>query len=142
VQGGELTVSESNLQDGSAPDAGALTQQGTFKITAPDGLQSLSVGGISVVSGGVAAGFPQSIVTPEGNTLTVTGYDPTRGVVSYSYTLVDNENHPGGEGSISEVFQVVATDVDGSTATGSLDVIVRDDAPQAVDDSNAVAATE
>ncbi|MEX0295310.1 retention module-containing protein [Pseudomonas putida] len=142
VQGGELTVSESNLQDGSAPDAGALTQQGTFKITAPDGLQSLSVGGISVVSGGVAAGFPQSIVTPEGNTLTVTGYDPTTGVVSYSYTLVDNENHPGGEGSISEVFQVVAKDVDGSTATGSLDVTLRDDVPQAVDDSNAVAATE
>ncbi|HEN8714451.1 TPA: retention module-containing protein, partial [Pseudomonas putida] len=142
VQGGELTVSESNLQDGSAPDAGALTQQGTFKITAPDGLQSLSVGGISVVSGGVAAGFPQSIVTPEGNTLTVTGYDPATGVVSYSYTLVDNENHPGGEGSISEVFQVIAKDVDGSTATGSLDVTIRDDVPQAVDDSNAVAATE
>ncbi|WAB96801.1 retention module-containing protein [Pseudomonas putida] len=144
VQGGELTVYEKNLQDGSAPDAGALTQQGTFKVTAPDGLQSLSVGGISVISGGVVAGFPQSIVTPEGNTLTVTGYDPATGVVSYSYTLTGTEQHADGAGSnsLSEHFQVVAKDVDGSTATGSLDVTIRDDVPQAVDDSNAVAATE
>ncbi|MCU9546023.1 cadherin-like domain-containing protein, partial [Pseudomonas mosselii] len=51
VNGGELTVYEKNLADGSAPNPGALTQSGTFTVSAPDGLQSLSVGGISVVSG-------------------------------------------------------------------------------------------
>ncbi|OWQ37800.1 VCBS domain-containing protein, partial [Pseudomonas sp. DrBHI1] len=124
VNGGELTVYEKNLADGSAPNPGALTQSGTFTVSAPDGLQSLSVGGISVVSGGVAASFPQSITTALGNTLTITGYNPTTGVISYSYTLLDNETHANGDGanSLTEHFTVTATDTDGSTASGSLDV--------------------
>ncbi|PIK76525.1 retention module-containing protein [Pseudomonas sp. 382] len=144
LQNGELTVYEKNLSDGTSPDANALTQQGTFKVTAPDGLQSLSVGGIAVVTGGVAVGFPQSLVTAQGNTLTITGYNSATGVVSYSYTLTDNGSHPDGAGtnSLSEHFDVVAKDVDGSTATGSLDVNIVDDVPKAVDDSNAVTATE
>ncbi|MDZ3993291.1 retention module-containing protein [Pseudomonas sp. Teo4] len=144
VQGGELNVYEKHLGDGSAPNASELTQQGTFKVTAPDGLQSLSVGGINVVTGGVPAGFPQSVVTPEGHTLTITGYDPATGVVSYSYTLTDNESHANGNGanSLSEHFQVIAKDVDGSTTTGSLDVNIVDDVPKAYDDGNAVTATE
>ena len=144
VQGGELTVYEKHLADGSAPNEAALTQQGTFKVSAPDGLQSLSVGGITVVSNGVAAGFPQSITTPEGNTLTVTGYNPSTGVVSYSYTLLDNESHPngGGANSISEQFTVIAKDADGDTSTGTLDVNIVDDQPKALNDTNAVTATE
>jgi 3D (Asp-Asp-Asp) domain-containing protein len=85
VNGGELTVYEKNLSDGTSPDASALTQSGTFTVTALDGLQTLTVGGINVVTGGVAAGFPQSVVTPLGSTLTITGYNPATGVVSYSY---------------------------------------------------------
>ncbi|TLP52260.1 MULTISPECIES: hypothetical protein, partial [Pseudomonas] len=68
VEGGEVTVYEKHLGDGSAPNTGALTQGGTFTVSAPDGLQTLTVGGIAVVSGGVAAGFPQSVTTPLGNT--------------------------------------------------------------------------
>ncbi|MFP3632480.1 hypothetical protein SB776_38390, partial [Burkholderia sp. SIMBA_045] len=63
VYGGELTVYEKNLSDGTSPNTPALTQSGTFTVTALDGLQTLDVGGIHVVAGGVAAGFPQSIVT-------------------------------------------------------------------------------
>ncbi|WP_143515216.1 retention module-containing protein, partial [Pseudomonas putida] len=144
VNGGELVVQERHLGDGSSPDAGALTQGGSFTITAPDGLQSLTVGGISVISGGVAAGFPQSITTPLGNTLTITGYNPGTGVVSYSYTLLDNEAHPDGNetNSLGESFTVVATDTDGSSATGNLDVSIVDDVPTAVGDTNATTATE
>jgi len=140
--GGELTVYEKNLSDGSSPNASALTQSGTFTVTALDGLQTLTVGGISVVSGGVATGFPQSITTGLGNTLTITGYNAATGVISYSYTLLDNENHPtaNGANSLSEHFNVVATDADGSTASGSLDVNVVDDLPTAVNDSNGVAS--
>ena len=94
VESGELTVFEKNLGDGSAPDATALTQNGTFTVTALDGVTTLTVGGIAVVSGGVAAGFPQSTTTPLGGTLTITGFNAATGVVSYSYTLVDNEAHP------------------------------------------------
>ena len=141
VNGGELTVYEKNLSDGTSPDAPALTQSGTFTVTALDGLQTLSVGGIAVVSGGVAAGFPQSIVTPLGSTLTITGYNPATGVVSYSYTLVDNETHPNANGanSITENFNVVATDTDGSTASGQINVNIVDDLPSAHPDSASVA---
>ncbi|MGY4815818.1 retention module-containing protein [Pseudomonas chlororaphis subsp. piscium] len=142
IEGGEITVYEKNLADGSSPDAGALTQSGSFTLTALDGMQSLTVGGINVVTGGVAAGFPQSVTTALGNTLTITGYNAATGVISYSYTLVDNEDHPtaNGANSLSEHFNVVATDVDGSTASGSLDVNVVDDLPTAVNDSNGVAS--
>ncbi|MGG7598216.1 retention module-containing protein [Pseudomonas sp. WC1] len=137
VNGGELTVYEKNLADGSAPNPGALTQSGTFTVAAPDGLQTLSVGGITVVSGGVAASFPQSITTALGNTLTITGFNPATGVISYSYTLLDNENHASGDGanSLPEHFTVTATDTDGSTATGSLDVNIIDDLPKANPDA-------
>ncbi|WP_236170450.1 retention module-containing protein, partial [Pseudomonas parakoreensis] len=141
VNGGELTVYEKNLSDGTSPDASALTQSGTFTVTALDGLQTLTVGGINVVTGGVAAGFPQSTVTPLGSTLTITGYNPATGVVSYSYTLVDNETHPNGNGanSITENFNVVATDTDGSTASGQINVNIIDDLPSAHADSASVA---
>ncbi|MEG1817486.1 retention module-containing protein [Pseudomonas sp.] len=143
VEGGELTVFEKNLVDGSSPDGTALTQGGSFTVTAPDGLQTLTVGGIAVVTNGAAAGFPQSAVTPEGNTLTITGYNASTGVVSYTYTLVGNEAHTAGNGtSLGESFSVVATDTDGSSATGKIDVNIIDDAPKAVDDSNTVTATE
>ena len=143
VEGGELTVNEASLVDGSASNPGALTQSGTFTVTALDGLTSLSVGGINVVSGGVAAGFPQSITTPLGSTLTITGYNPATGVVSYSYTLNGSENHVSGDGTqLSEHFTVVAGDSNGDSATGSLDVNISDDVPKAVDDSNAATASE
>ncbi len=144
VNGGELTVFEKNLGDGSSPGSAALTQSGSFTVTALDGVQTLTVGGITVVSGGVSSGFPQSATTALGNTLTITGYDASTGVVTYSYTLLDNENHPtaNGANSLSESFTVTATDTDGSTASGSIDVNIVDDLPAAVNDTNAVTATE
>ncbi|WP_426618107.1 retention module-containing protein [Pseudomonas rustica] len=144
VPGGELNLNEANLPDGSAANPAALTQSGSFTVNAPDGLTSLSVGGISLVSGGVAVGFPQSITTQLGNTLTITGYNPSTGVVTYSYTLNGNDTHAAGDGAnnLSEQFTVVAGDSNGDTATGSLDVNITDDVPRAVDDSNSSTASE
>ena len=144
VPGGELTLNEANLPDGSAANPGALTQAGSFSISAPDGLTSLSIGGINVIVGGVPVGFPQSITTQLGNTLTITGYNPANGTVSYSYTLNGNDAHPAGDGanSLSEHFTVIAGDSNGDTATGSLDVNITDDVPKAVDDTNASTASE
>ncbi len=143
IEGGELTVYEKNLSDGSNPNGSALTQGGSFTVSAPDGLQTLTVGGITVVAGGNAVGFPQSATTPQGNTLTITGYNASTGVVTYTYTLLDNEAHSSGNGtSLSESFTVVATDSDGSSASGSIDVNIVDDAPDANDDTNTTTATE
>ncbi|WP_166359804.1 retention module-containing protein [Pseudomonas akapageensis] len=137
VECGELTVHEQNLSDGSHPDTAALTQSGTFTVTAADGLQTLTVGGISIIAGGVVAGFPQTITTALGNTLTVTGYNASTGVVSYSYTLLDNEMHPNGQGAneLQEHIAVTATDTDGSSASGTIDVNIVDDLPKAYADT-------
>ncbi|MEG3008867.1 MAG: retention module-containing protein [Pseudomonas sp.] len=142
VDGGELNVNEANLPDGSAANSGAMTQSGSFTVSAPDGLTSLSIGGISLINAGVAVGFPQSITTQLGNTLTITGYNPATGVVSYSYTLNGNETHAAGDGAnnLSEQFTVIASDSNGDTATGTLDVNITDDVPVAVDDGNGIAS--
>ncbi|MCT8945708.1 retention module-containing protein [Pseudomonas iridis] len=142
VDGGELNVNEANLPDASAANSGALTQSGSFTVSAPDGLTSLSIGGISLINAGVAVGFPQSITTQLGNTLTITGYNPATGVVSYSYTLNGNETHAAGDGAnnLSEQFTVIASDSNGDTATGTLDVNITDDVPVAVDDGNGIAS--
>ena len=90
----------------------------------------------------MAIGFPQSITTQLGNTLTITGYNPATGVVSYSYTLNGNETHAAGDGAnnLSEQFTVIAGDSNGDTATGTLDVNITDDVPKAFDDSNGTAS--
>ncbi|MFC2991626.1 retention module-containing protein, partial [Halomonas tibetensis] len=127
-------VDEANLSNGSDPDSDALTQNGTFTISAPDGVGNLSVGGTTLISNDVFTA--QTIGTPLGNTLEITDYNPGTGVVSYSYTLNDNEGHPPGDGenSLFEDFVVSLTDTDGDSTTGSLRVEIVDDVPTAVDD--------
>ncbi|WP_235713209.1 Ig-like domain-containing protein, partial [Aeromonas caviae] len=114
-------------------------------ISAPDGVKTLSVGGINIVVNGVVAGFPLSgVTTPLGNTLTITGYNPATGLVSYSYTLNDNEAHPtaNGNNSLFEDFAVSLVDSDGDSASNTLSVQIVDDVPTAVSDVNLTVASE
>ncbi|MHC3401473.1 retention module-containing protein [Aeromonas veronii] len=135
-EGGEVLVSDANLADGSAPNAAALTQSGVFTFNAPDGVQSLALGNVTLITNGQSAtSFPLSIISPLGNVLTITAvtYNPVTGAgqVSYSYTLGDNENHtrPAIDTSLSESFSVVLTDSDGDTASDTLDITILDDIP-------------
>ncbi|MFQ2107839.1 retention module-containing protein, partial [Aeromonas rivipollensis] len=139
-EGGEVQVSDTNLADGSAPNAAALTQSGVFTFNAPDGVQSLTLGGVTLITNGqLGASFPQSIISPFGNVLTITAvtYNPVTGAgqVSYSYTLGDNEDHtrPANDTSLSESFNVVLIDSDGDTASDTLDVTILDDIPTLAD---------
>ncbi|WP_421388128.1 retention module-containing protein, partial [Aeromonas veronii] len=138
--GGEVQVSDTNLADGSAPNAAALTQSGVFTFNAPDGVQSLTLGGVTLITNGqLGASFPQSIISPLGNALTITAvtYNPVtgEGQVSYSYTLGDNGDHtrPVNDTSLSESFSVVLIDSDGDTVSDTLDVAIWDDIPTLVD---------
>ncbi|AYK17813.1 retention module-containing protein [Aeromonas veronii] len=134
-EGGEVLVSDANLADGSAPNDAALTQSGVFTFNAPDGVQTLAIGAIQLISNGTVVALPVSIETPLGNGLQITAitYDPVtgNGSVSYSYTLGDNENHtrPVNDTSLSESFSVVLIDSDGDTASDNLDVTILDDVP-------------
>ncbi|MEG0010179.1 MAG: retention module-containing protein, partial [Aeromonas sp.] len=136
VEGGELLLNEAALADGSAPDAAALTKGGTFTFNATDGVQSLTLGGVTLISNGqVITSFPQAIPSPLGNQLLVTGitYNPVTGAgsVTYSYTLSDNETHtqPANDTALTESFNVVLTDSDGDSTSASLDVVILDDVP-------------
>ncbi len=136
LEGGELTLDEASLAGGSNPNAAAVTQSGTFTFSAADGVQSLTLGGIALVTNGQAVtAFPQTITSPLGNQLIVTGinYNPVTGVgsVNYSYTLGGSETHtqPANDNSLSESFSVVLVDTDGDNTSGSLDVVILDDVP-------------
>ena len=127
--GGDKTVYEANLTDGSSPNAAALTQTGTFNVSAPDGFDYLTIGGVPVVTNG-AVTIPGSAIATTYGALTITNIDLGTGVVSYSYTLSHNALAPGSDDVLDNI-PVVLTDTDGSSASDTLIVKVVDDAPKA-----------
>jgi VCBS repeat-containing protein len=138
VQGGEGTVYEAGLGGSSNPEA-AIRFTGTFSVTALAGLNTIVVGGVTMVAGN-ALTANTTITTVLGNTLTITGFDPASGAVSYSYTLNAAEAHASGNGnnSLFDTVSVTATDVDGHTTTSTLSVNIVDDVPTAHPDSASV----
>ena len=133
----ELSLDEDDLADGSSPDAAALTKTGSFTVDSPDGLATLTVGGIAVFGGGVV--YPVTIDDPTYGELTITGVTPTTDAngdvvsaeVFFSYTLQDNSllHDESGEDNFVDSFEVIATDTDGSNDTASLDIEIVDDIP-------------
>jgi len=138
AQGGDVIVDEDDLQDGSDTSKESTTVSGSFNISAPDGVASLKVGGFDVIVNGVFQ--PGSHTTPLGNTITFTGYNAATGEITYTYTLLDNEQHAGvqGENSLFENFTVVLTDTDGDTDSDTLSVNIVDDVPTAHNDADAL----
>lgn len=142
LQTPELTVDEDDLADGSSPDPAALTPSGDFTVDSPDGLDTLTVGGVQVWGGGES--YPISIPGAYG-TVNITGVtvtidangDVVSATVSYEYELSDNTlaHMADGEDELVDSLEVVATDSDGSQDTASLDIAVVDDVPTANDDS-------
>ncbi|MBR1251493.1 VCBS domain-containing protein, partial [Bradyrhizobium sp. AUGA SZCCT0169] len=137
AQGGDVTVLENDLSasravgesDGSSPNSATLTKTGTFTVSTPDGLDDLTIDGHAIVTNGFFAAT--SFLTATGNTFAVTGFDGT--TVSYSYTLLDNEQHALVQGSntLLESLSVIVTDVDGDSATSSVNIAIVDDVPTA-----------
>ncbi|MDF3155038.1 hypothetical protein P3C58_23965, partial [Mesorhizobium sp. XAP10] len=143
VDGGDTTVYEKGLS--SAPDT-SETGTGAFTVTSADGIGKLTIAGQEISGAALAdsAANPVSITTPFGNTLTINGYDASTGQVSYTYTLVHSEPHPGvGADSIFENLTVTVTDTDGDVSLpGTLSVQIIDDVPTAHADSDTIANGE
>ncbi|MGB7388399.1 MAG: DUF5801 repeats-in-toxin domain-containing protein [Pseudomonas neustonica] len=137
TSGGELFFEERHLADGSAPDSSQLSKVGSFTVSSPDGIASLVVGGVTVISDG-ALSATTTVTTPQGHTLEVTGFNPLTGVVSYEYTLTGRENHDQSV-SDNELFDdigITLLDQDGQSASDTLSVRIVDDEPEANNDSN------
>ena len=121
-RGGEVTEPE-----GTADETDSETTTGTIRISSPDGIAAVLINGEEVTSVG------QDFVSPYG-TLTITSIDLDSGVIGVSYTLDDNLL---GE-TVDGFYSVTVLDADGDQATASLSIIVVDDAPIAINDSNTV----
>ncbi|KGB52625.1 Cadherin domain protein [Sphingopyxis sp. LC81] len=145
TEGGDLTVDEDDLADGSSPDAAALTQAGSLSISTPDGLGNVTIGGTQVVTNGV---FTAGTATSPLGTINITGFTPVTGAdgsviggtFTYNYVLGDNTLTHGaqGEDNVTDSFAVIVTDSDGSTGNDSIDVRIIDDVPTALPDVDSV----
>ncbi|HKR16816.1 DUF5801 repeats-in-toxin domain-containing protein [Rhizorhapis sp.] len=138
VNGGDASVDEDDLPTGTDTSKESLTQQGDFTISAPDGIANLSVGGHPIIVNGTFTAT--SFTTGLGNILSITDYDPSTGVVTYTYTLAAAESHGSGNGenALFENFAVSLKDLDGDSATDLLSIKIVDDVPEAVADSGKV----
>ena len=118
-----------------------LTTTGSFTIDAPDGLdatEALTIAGTPVSKADLEGSGTTSvaITTPEG-VLTITGYNPTTGVVSYSYDPSGMaKDHTGGD--VLDTISIVVKDDDGDTDSSTLTINILDTAPVANPDTNAV----
>ena len=133
-EGGDVAVLESALAIGSNPASPEEKGTGTFTISSPDGVKSLTIAGVEVIKDGALTGA--TVTTALGNQLKVTGYDAA-GTVTYEYTLLDREEHPTADGNnnLFEDLEVVLTDNDGDKADAVLSVKIVDDVPSAQDDT-------
>ncbi len=139
LEGADLQVNEGHLPTGSAPST-ATSQSGTFGISAPDGIATLTI----AIAGNTftftyaqlanSAVVPLEIDSPAG-VLVIDGFTGTQqgGTVSFAYTLQDPVMNASDEDQAGESFSVVVVDTDGDSASASLDVLIIDDAPQASD---------
>ncbi|MDN3526242.1 VCBS domain-containing protein [Halomonas sabkhae] len=149
---GDQVVFESGLGDGSAPDENDTKVESSFTLTALDGLQetgavtldysdengesaTLSLSKAEVEALGDTS---QSLNTQYGE-LTVNGYSQADdGTISldYDYLLTNAPDASGDD--LMDSITVTATDEDGSTDNGDLNIKIVDDAPTAEGDTNSV----
>ncbi|MBS7724337.1 retention module-containing protein [Pseudomonas lalucatii] len=137
VISGPALVDEQALSNGSNPGSPAEQASGRLIVTSPDGvsaLQVLDVNGnwIDVTNGGVVQGqYGILTVDAAGNwTYTLTG-----NTLDHS-----NPNATGAGDQVGESFAVRVFDNDGDVSpTAFLSVVVNDDGPAAVNDSNSIA---
>ena len=141
IAGTDGLVEESDLNDdGSTPAGTDETVSGTFTVSAPDGLTSITVGGTVIPLATLEGGLPVVIApssnaaTPDFGTITITRFNSATGDVTYSYTLASDVDHSGG--ALSETIALAVTDAQGDTETGGLKIAIVDDLPSAQNDTD------
>ena len=129
LDGGHLSVSESGLGDEAR-----VTATGSMTIEAQDNVSTVTFtdaegNAVTVVENGHAV-TDAHIATDEG-VLTVTGFDPATGKLTYEYELKQStqEHTAEGKDSIHHDITVTATDTDGTTGTSTIVVTIEDDVP-------------
>lgn len=120
-----LQVDESALDGGSG--GGSATADGSMSVSAPDGVATITIGGVVVWQNGALTGNP--VQTDEGH-LDVTGFDGTN--LTYTYTLdkaTQEHAEDGADKAIAHEMEVVVTDSDGDSGSAVIRVEITDDVP-------------
>lgn len=96
---------------------GMSSTSGAMNISAPDGVATIAIGGIIVYENGALV--PGVTVPTDEGYLTVDGFDPQTGQLSYTCQLVSStaEHLQPGTDKIAHDLDVVVTDSDGSVGS-------------------------
>ncbi|WP_218023819.1 VCBS domain-containing protein, partial [Halomonas halmophila] len=148
----DQVVFESGLADGSEPNADDIRVESSFTLTALDGLQETSAvtlgytdedgdpATLSLSKAEVEAlGDTSQTLTTQYGELTLNGYSQVADgtiTLDYDYTL-ERAPSVGGD-DVTDNIDITATDEDGSTDSGDLDIKIVDDAPTANADTGTV----
>jgi len=136
VIGGNDVVYESGLSTGSNAAANTEFAQGTFTVSDPDGLsdiQSVTINNTTIPVADLAG----TVITGISGKLTITSYNPSTGVGSYTYELTTPTTD--GPGPETDIFTLKTTDSSGSSDETTITIEITDDVPTAVADSNSIA---
>ncbi len=159
LDGDGLTVNEAFLDNGTrageTPEAGesVTTANGQFSLSASVGIGTLSIAAASLTTGDAAHdasngvvtltesqlkalsdASPVTVETPEGNVLSLTGYDAETGVVDYTFTLTGAVTNVDGQSLDKAPIELELTDVNGISDQATINITVLDDNVNAVDD--------
>ncbi|NYT63857.1 retention module-containing protein, partial [Alcaligenaceae bacterium] len=130
IEPGQLTVAEN----------ASAAKQGTFQFSAPAGLAFITVGGTQVTLDQLNALDGSSTnaitITTENGSITLTGYDPVGGTVTYEYQPNGPQDHTAGDNSVQDDITIIVTDGSGGQVTGNLGVHITDTNPEAVGEAH------
>ncbi|MCX8571644.1 DUF5801 repeats-in-toxin domain-containing protein [Aminobacter sp. MET-1] len=135
-----LTVDDQNLTDGSTPDSTPVTGSIVF-TPGSDAIASMAFGDTTGLDGGLTwtrVSDTEIVGRDSGGTAVVTLTLVRDGnTAEVTVTLNDNYRHSGSGDDLADLgsVKVIATDTDGDTAEGTVNVGVSDDVPLAVADT-------
>ncbi len=133
ILGSSVGVDESALLSGSDPLSMAETASNTFTLHAPDGLDSITVGGREILAAELSTLTPSTpiIIPVDNGTLVLTHYDSVTGAVSYTYTLTSTVIEPTDD-TVTRTVDLSIKDSDGDTNVGQIQLVITDDTPTAL----------
>jgi len=137
------------VADNEIAENATSTVTGTLNLTAPEGLAFITVGGNTILEADLLNSGTASIaMSTDLGTLTIDGFDPATGTVSYSYlqkglhkdhSISDDGNPDNGvefDDSIIDKISITVTDDISVTSTPDvLDILITDSVPEAKDNS-------
>jgi hypothetical protein len=120
---GDITLSESALSTGTNAISTGESVQGTFTVFDTDGLQSLTVGSVTIPN---TATFPTADIAVANGLFRIDSFDGT--TAHYTYTLTSPVNHNTNTSGLVAI-DLAITDNTNVTVHKNLMVNVSDDAP-------------